>query len=177
MESSNNNATKVLDIIKQIMNKIGDKFTALSLTVGEYFNKYLLGTMLVLYTYVLDPTDITDIGKTIKYVLYLCCFLVLISIFTISIPYYTYKMETSGKDVSISGKYKDYLDAYITTLVWVGVLLLILVLSYFIHVMGYVSGKSIIRLIGISGLGLTGTSIVSIFQALPFINIKRSMII
>ena len=86
-------------------------------------------------------------------------------------------METSGKDVSISGKYKDYLDAYITTLVWVGVLLLILVLSYFIHVMGYVSGKSIIRLIGISGLGLTGTSIVSIFQALPFINIKRSMII
>ena len=86
-------------------------------------------------------------------------------------------METSGKDVSISGKYKDYLDTYITTLIWVGVLLLILVLSYVVHIKEYISGKSIIRLIGISGLGLTGASIVSIFQALPFINIKRSMII
>jgi hypothetical protein len=177
MDRQNINITNVVEIAKSIMNTIGAKITALSLTVGEYFNKYLLGTMLVLYTYVLDPTDITDIDKTIKYVLYLCCFLVLISIFTISIPYYTYKMETSGKDVSISGKYKDYLDTYITTLIWVGVFLLIMVLSYVVHIKDYISSKSIIRLIGISGLGLTGASIVSIFQALPFINIKRSMII
>ena len=167
----------MLDIIKPVINKIGDKFTALSLTVGEYFNKYILATMMLLYSYVLDPSGKQDIDKTIKYVLYLCCFLVLISIFTISIPYYTYKMETSGKDVSISGKYKDYLDTYITTLIWIGVFLLILVLSYVVHIKEYISGKSIIRLIGISGLGLTGASIVSIFQALPFINIKRSMII
>ena len=177
MDRQNINITNVVEIAKSIMNTIGAKITALSLTVGEYFNKYLLGTMLVLYTYVLDPMDITDIDKTIKYVLYLCCFLVLISIFTISIPYYTYKMETSGKDVSISGKYKDYLDTYITTLIWVGVFLLIMVLSYVVHIKDYISSKSIIRLIGISGLGLTGASIVSIFQALPFINIKRSMII
>jgi len=133
--------------------------------------------MLLLYSYVLDPSGKQDIDKTIKYVVYLSVFLVLISIITISIPYYTYKMETSGKDVSLTGKYKDYLDTYITSLIWVGVFLLILVLSYVARVMDYVSGKSIIRLIGISGLGLTGSSIVSIFQALPFINIKRSMII
>jgi uncharacterized protein YihD (DUF1040 family) len=177
MESSNNNVTKMLDIIKQIMNKIGEKITALWLIVSEYFNKYLLGTMMVLFSYIMNPTNITDIGKTITHVIYLCGFFVLISIFTISIPYYTYKMETSGKDVSISGKYKDYLDTYITTLIWIGVFLLILVLSYVVHIKEYISGKSIIRLIGISGLGLTGASIVSIFQALPFINIKRSMII
>jgi hypothetical protein len=177
MESSNTNITNVVEIAKSIMNKIGEKITALSLTVGDYFNKYLLGTMILLYACVTDPSSNTDIGKTIKYVLYLCCFLVLISIITISIPYYTYKMETSGKDVSISGKYKDYLDTYITTLIWIGVFLLILVLSYVVHIKEYISGKSIIRLIGISGLGLTGASIVSIFQALPFINIKRSMII
>ena len=86
-------------------------------------------------------------------------------------------METSGKDAKLSGKYKDYLDTYITTLTWAGVFLMIMLLSYFVLVMEYVSGKSIIRLIGISGLCLTGASFVSIFQALPFINIKRCMII
>jgi hypothetical protein len=171
----------MVDIAKTTMNKIGEKITAISGGISGIFEQYLLNTMVALYTYVLDPTDITDNGKIIKYVLYLCCFLVLISIFTISIPYYTYKKETSGKNVSLTGKYEDYLDTYITSLIWVGVFLLILVLSSFIRVSGYVSSESIneilIRLIGISGLGLTGASIVSIFQALPFINIKRSMII
>lgn len=177
MSSPNTNITNVVEISKSIMNTIGEKFTAITRGISEHFNKYIFSTMAVLYSYIMDPSDIQDIDKTIKYVLYLCCFLVLISIITISIPYYTYKMETSGKDVSLTGKYKDYLDTYITSLIWVGVFLLILVLSYVARVMDYVSGKSIIRLIGISGLGLTGSSIVSIFQALPFINIKRSMII
>ena len=182
MESSNTNITKVFDIIKPVINTIGEKFTALSSTMGDYFNKYLLGTLMMLYTYVLDPPDIQGIDKTIKYVVYLCGFFVLISIFTISIPYYIYKMETSGKETSgketsFTGKYKDYLDTYITTLIWAGVFLLIMLLSYLVRVKEYVSGKSIIRLIGISGLGLTGASIISMFQALPFINIKRSMII
>ena len=177
MDRQNINITKMLDTIKPLINTIGEKFTALSATMGDYFNKYVSTTMLLLYSYVLDPSGKQDIDKTIKYVVYLSVFLVLISIITISIPYYIYKMETSGKDTTISGKYKDYLDMYITTLVWVGVLLLILVLSYIVHVKEYVSGETIIRLIGISGLGLTGASIISIFQALPFINIKRSMII
>jgi hypothetical protein len=188
MESSKSNVTKVFDIIKPVINTIGEKFTALSLTIGDYFNKYILVTMMVLFSYIMGPSGKQDIDKTIKHVIYLCVFFVTISIIIISIPYYTYKMETSGKDTSFTGKdtsftgkYKDYLDRYITTLIWIGVFLLIMLLSYFIQVMEYVSGESIKNiltiLIGISGLSLTGASIVSIFLALPFINIKRCMII
>lgn len=182
MESQSSNVrSNMVDIIKSVMNNIGDKFTALWLIVSEYFNKYLLVTLMVLISYIMNPSGKQDIGKTITHVIFLCGFFVLISIFAISIPYYIYKMETSGKDTSISGTYKDYLDKYITTLIWIGVLLFIMLLSYFIRVMEYVSGeyiKNILTiLIGISGLGLTGASIVSIFQAVPFINIKRGMII
>lgn len=181
MESSKSNVTKVFDIIKPVINTIGEKFTALSLTIGDYFNKYILVTMMVLFSYIMGPSGKQDIDKTIKHVIYLCVFFVTISIIIISIPYYTYKMETSGKDTSFTGKYKDYLDRYITTLIWIGVFLLIMLLSYFIQVMEYVSSESIKNiltiLIGISGLSLTGASIVSIFLALPFINIKRCMII
>ena len=133
--------------------------------------------MMVLYSYILEPYGKQNIDKTIMQVIYLCSFLVLISIFTISIPYYIYKMEASGKDINLTGKYKEFLDTYITTLIWIGVFLLIIGLLYFVKVMDYISGDSIIRLIGISGLCLTGASLASIIQALPFINIKRSMII
>jgi magnesium-transporting ATPase (P-type) len=167
----------MFDTIKSIINNIGEKFNALWLIISEYLNQYIIVTMMVLYSYILDPSGKQDVGKTINNVVYLCGIFVLISIIIISIPYYIYKMETSGKDTSISGKYKDYLDTYITTLTWVGVFLMIMLLSYFVLVMEYVSGKSIIRLIGISGLCLTGASFISIFQALPFINIKRCMII
>lgn len=182
MESQSSNVrSNLVDIIKSVMNNIGDKFTALWLIVSEYFNKYILVTMMVLISYIMNPSGKQDIGKTITHVIFLCGFFVLISIIIISIPYYTYKMETSGKDTSFTGKYKEYLDRYITTLIWIGVFLLIMLLSYFIQVMEYVSSESIKNiltiLIGISGLSLTCASIVSIFLALPFINIKRCMII
>ena len=181
METSKSNVTNMFDTIKSVINTIGEKFTLLSSTIGDYFNKYLLGTLMVLFSYIMGPSGKQDIDKTIKHVIYLCVFFVIISIIIISIPYYTYKMETSGKDTSFTGKYKDYLDTYITTIIWIGVFLLIMLLSYFIQVMEYVSGESIKNiltiLIGISGISLTCASIVSIFLALPFINIKRCMII
>ena len=181
MESSNTNKPGIIELIKPIVNTIGDKFTTMTITVSDFFNKYILVTMMVLYSYIVEPRGKQDMDKIIKYVVFLCSFLVLISIFTISIPYYIYKMETSGKEAKLSGKYKEYLDTYITTLIWVGIILLIMLLSYFVQVMGYVSNETLknilTRLIGVSGLGLTGASFISIIQALPFINIKRCMII
>jgi hypothetical protein len=102
------------------------------------------------------------------------------------IPYFIYKRTSAaktGKTPELSGKYKDYYDTYISSLMWCGITVLITLLSYFIHYLKkmdyipipYISNSSV-RLVGLGGVGAGITSMWAFYNSLPFLGINRSMI-
>ena len=165
-----------------IYNKIANMIISLFTFIYENFNEYIVTTLVVLFSYIsTPPTENIDVSKITGMVF----FFVLVSLGMVFIPYAIYKIGSAaktGETPKLSGKYKDYYDTYMKSLMWCGITLVITLLSYFIHnqKMDYISipyiSNSSARLVGLGGIGAGMTSLSAFYNSLKFVGIKRSMI-
>ena len=145
-------------MLSMIYEKIANMVISLFTFIYEIFNEYIVTTFIVLFSYINNtPTENINVFKIICMV----SFFVLVSLCMVFIPYFIYKRTSAaktGKTPELSGKYKDYYDTCMTSLLWCGITLVIALLSYFIHYkkMDYISipyiSNSSVRLVGLGGV-------------------------